>query len=727
MKFYVPEWEDAVDARYDFVHDELSILDKQERERHFIWDIFDHETTPIDGVLISREQVEDSRRKYERVTEYGVYDDPQLTIPNWLPTISDCGAWGYKSLPFPRYGNEDMLEFYEELDVTVGVTIDHLVLGSGREEGRLYLNERAFDQDFTEHDLPSKLTEQVDVMIDEWPTEWPEFVERYDKSIYGVSTAESLTSDDFEGSLSEILRRMDQDPRAVYREDDKQARYEMTLENAAEIRELYDDGDWSFRLMAAFQGWDPTSYGEALNEVLEMGYQYVGIGGVAGSQLEQVEEIVTEVGHRIADYQSEHETRVDTHVFGFAKADGFETIGRTGMSSIDSASMLRAAWTGGSNYHLNADERFDAIRVRYASPGDDLRTAVEKSMLGQEILHALRAFDEGDSISSRIRGWYAESALVLDLLVDYLEQHRHDEIYDARLLREITSEFRDDFEFGYELQASFSDDLRKRIVKLLRADGADDPIDFDEYLEIIGTAQEVAEMFPQTSSNVVQTLEEESGEVATFKQVWTVLENYAASELVDDENLLEGYRKTLRSRPWDRCSCPICDDLGIEVTIFRGNNRNRRRGFHNTYEFYQQFKHDLPKVLIVAPANSSLLGRDSVKEYLIDMYEDLWSAVHDIPVAEIGVVDANGIHEWWEPGPQSVSLDPSGITEALRRKAGRYDTILYYHPKGETRFDIDAVEIVDIPKRVRETLLERLGYDSDFAPNRDIQVQLEEF
>jgi len=726
VKFYVPEWEDAVDARYDFVHDELSNLNKQERERHFIWDIFDYETTPIDGVLISREQVEDSRRKYDRVTEHGVYDDPQLNIPDWLPTISDCGAWGYKSLPFPRYGNEGMLQFYESLDVTVGVTIDHLVLGSGKEKGRLYLDERALNPDFTESDLPIELTEQVDVMVEEWPVEWPDLVKRYEESVYDVSTVEPFIHDDFEGTVHDILGRMDEDPRAVYREDDKQIRYEITLENAVEIRELYDEGDWSFRLMAAFQGWDPTTYGEALDDVLQMGYRYVGIGGVAGSQLEQVEEIVTEVGHRIAQFESEHETRIDTHVFGFAKTDGFETIGRAQMSSIDSASMLRAAWTGGNNYHLNSDERFDAIRVRYAAPGDDLEIAVKKSMLGQEVLHALRAFDDEDSISNHIRSWYTEANLVLDVLVDYLEEHRHDERYDARLLREITTEFRDDFEHGYELQASFSDDVRKRLVKLLRADDADDPTDFDEYLSIINTAREVAEGFPQTVERV-EALEESSGEVATFKQIWTVLENYASSELIEDEDLLEGYRKTLRSRPWERCDCPICENLGIEVAIFRGNNRNRRRGFHNTYRFYQQFKHDLPKMLVVVPADSSLFGRNTVEEYLSDRYEDLWEAIHDVPVAEIGVLDANGVHEWWEAGPTSISLDPIGISEELERKSGRYDTVLYYDPEGETPFDIDSVEFVDKPQGIRDRILKRLGYESDFTPNRDVQIQLEEF
>ena len=43
------------------------------------------------------------------------------------------------------------------------------------------------------------------------------------------------------------------------------------------------------------------------------------------------------------------------------------------------------------------------------------------------------------------------------------------------------------------------------------------------------------------------------------------------------------YRELLRRRPWDRCGCPVCETIGVEVMIFRGNNRNRRRGFHNLW------------------------------------------------------------------------------------------------------------------------------------------------
>ena len=43
------------------------------------------------------------------------------------------------------------------------------------------------------------------------------------------------------------------------------------------------------------------------------------------------------------------------------------------------------------------------------------------------------------------------------------------------------------------------------------------------------------------------------------------------------------YRQTLQDRPWKDCSCSLCKALGVHVVIFRGAERNRRRGFHNLY------------------------------------------------------------------------------------------------------------------------------------------------
>lgn len=51
--------------------------------------------------------------------------------------------------------------------------------------------------------------------------------------------------------------------------------------------------------------------------------------------------------------------------------------------------------------------------------------------------------------------------------------------------------------------------------------------------------------------------------------------------------LRKEYRRTLEARPWERCTCRACRDCGVEVIIYRSNNRNRRRGFHNLEVFHK--------------------------------------------------------------------------------------------------------------------------------------------
>lgn len=51
------------------------------------------------------------------------------------------------------------------------------------------------------------------------------------------------------------------------------------------------------------------------------------------------------------------------------------------------------------------------------------------------------------------------------------------------------------------------------------------------------------------------------------------------------------YRRTLSARPWESCNCGICDQVGVEVVIFRGSERNKRRGFHNLAVFRDRIDH----------------------------------------------------------------------------------------------------------------------------------------
>ena len=71
-------------------------------------------------------------------------------------------------------------------------------------------------------------------------------------------------------------------------------------------------------------------------------------------------------------------------------------------------------------------------------------------------------------------------------------------------------------------------------------------------------------------------------------------------ERQDNRNHL---RRTLEARPWKACPCDICRSSGVDVIIFRGNNRNRRRGFHNTFAFYHLFQRLLSGEVV--PAISS--------------------------------------------------------------------------------------------------------------------------
>jgi hypothetical protein len=53
------------------------------------------------------------------------------------------------------------------------------------------------------------------------------------------------------------------------------------------------------------------------------------------------------------------------------------------------------------------------------------------------------------------------------------------------------------------------------------------------------------------------------------------------------------YVRTLTERPWATCPCEVCRTIGVEVIIFRGSERNKRRGFHNLYVLYERLHHEL--------------------------------------------------------------------------------------------------------------------------------------
>ena len=79
---------------------------------------------------------------------------------------------------------------------------------------------------------------------------------------------------------------------------------------------------------------------------------------------------------------------------------------------------------------------------------------------------------------------------------------------------------------------------------------------------------------------------------AYLEDVLRTLRSYEC--LFDEEHdRTEIYREVLVAKPWKACPCDICKRIGIHVIIFRGAERNRRRGFHNIFVFYQRLQKEL--------------------------------------------------------------------------------------------------------------------------------------
>lgn len=71
-------------------------------------------------------------------------------------------------------------------------------------------------------------------------------------------------------------------------------------------------------------------------------------------------------------------------------------------------------------------------------------------------------------------------------------------------------------------------------------------------------------------------------EETALEEVMSALATYESLVLdPKKKSYLEHYERTLSDTPWRICPCALCKTHGIEIAIFRGSERNKRRGFHN--------------------------------------------------------------------------------------------------------------------------------------------------
>jgi len=74
----------------------------------------------------------------------------------------------------------------------------------------------------------------------------------------------------------------------------------------------------------------------------------------------------------------------------------------------------------------------------------------------------------------------------------------------------------------------------------------------------------------------------------TLPNTLEALEKY--EKIFRDKVPIKRYEDTLSSKYWQVCKCEVCQDVKIETIIFRNSNRNRRRGFHNLWQFQRELE-----------------------------------------------------------------------------------------------------------------------------------------
>lgn len=268
-------------------------------------------------------------------------------------------------------------------------------------------------------------------------------------------------------------------------------RLEITLSNAAEFitKSRRRIGN-HFTPVGVVHGWSPASMAEAAAELIDMGYNYLALGGMVPLKAEQIKKALSAVRAAIPST-----TRV--HILGFAKAENIHEFEGSGLSSIDTTSpLLRAFKDSRANYYSLNDgkmEYFTAIRIPQTLDSIPLKKMVQSGKL--------------------------------------------------------------------ELEASVK--LEKQALGELR-------------------------LYDQGGSSMPNALE-------AIRAYWSLIKSEDAKTNPAKANkematLTSRIIPTLEKMPWKTCSCSICRDIGVEVIIFRGNNRNRRRGMHNLSVYAQKIQ-----------------------------------------------------------------------------------------------------------------------------------------
>ncbi|WP_433971363.1 tRNA-guanine transglycosylase DpdA [Tunturiibacter lichenicola] len=255
--------------------------------------------------------------------------------------------------------------------------------------------------------------------------------------------------------------------------EDWRFRHELTLSLAKQFLDQHRKTKSRFTPIGVAQGWSPSSYADAVEQLQAMGYDYIALGGMIGLKTPDILSCLKMV-HPIL------QSGVRMHILGITRIESVQLFADFGVSSIDSTSPLRQAFKDMKDNYYAPDRTYTALRVPQVEANPQLVRNIKAGKINQQEARKL-------------------------------EQH---------------------------------------CLACLKQ--------FDR-----GTCG----------------LEETLDSLLTYETLYD-----------DRRTFANEYRDTLQDEPWKKCPCDVCGALGIHVILFRGAERNRRRGFHNLHVFYNKLQ-----------------------------------------------------------------------------------------------------------------------------------------
>ena len=400
LRYFLPDWDDLLDPAFDFIADEFSMPNKNDRNEQHCHRLM-QPSQMCDGILVSLAQRQTSKGPLRRLegTEPAALRPKQLRRHFGLSEeqflFGDCGAFSYVGENEPTISTEQAIALYELYNFDFGTSVDHI-------------------------------------------------------------------------------------PIKTLSDEERQARVQMTCDNAEEFINLWRKYKL-FTPVGAVQGISPEQYAENVCRYYDMGYRHMAIGGLVPLK----DATIKNIAQAVSDAASELRERPWIHLFGVFRPKLQDLFRELGIDSFDSASYFRKSWLRSDQNYLGKDGNwYAAVRVPMLS---DPRTRKRLAQTGG----------------------------------DFEDMERQEQ----RALRMLV---------GYDVgEVGINETL-------------DAVLQYDQQL--------------QRSS--------------------------------DYKSMRDKYRRTLEAKPWLNCDCTFCQALGIQILIFRGGNRNRRRGAHNTLMLYGQLNRE---------------------------------------------------------------------------------------------------------------------------------------